>query len=139
MLDQIQMLEDCNGATVQIITSVTLGSSAVPLLCLYDSYAEFVFLLLSVQPTVAMPGYSLTSLVISTKVVFDDNSPDLIQAYVDSKEGLDRAGGFAIQGLGGLLIKEIRGDYNSCVGFPGQAFVAWLAELAEEGTLCELD
>lgn len=55
-----------------------------------------------------------------TKVVFAENSPTLLKAYVASEEGLDRAGGFAIQGMGGLLIKEIKGDYNNCVGFPGQ-------------------
>lgn len=31
-----------------------------------------------------------------------------------------RAGGFAIQGMGGLLIERIEGDYNNIVGFPGQ-------------------
>jgi septum formation protein len=30
-------------------------------------------------------------------VYFSDNAPILLRAYVDSGEGLDRAGGFAIQ------------------------------------------
>lgn len=69
-----------------------------------------------------------------------------------------RAGGFAVQGQGGLLVKRIEGDYNNVVGFPGQvcspqrfklrgdadrsllqAFVEWLSQLTEEGTLLELD
>ena len=95
-------------------------------------------------------------------MTFADNSPELIQAYVDSKEGMlhvprlyyqscwysqsilsvigiDKAGGFAIQGLGGHLIAGINGSFDNCVGFPAQAFFAWLAELAEEGELLELD
>ncbi|KAG7447576.1 uncharacterized protein BT62DRAFT_1004333 [Guyanagaster necrorhizus] len=32
------------------------------------------------------------------------NPKHLVEAYVDSGEGVDRACGFAIQGLGGLLI-----------------------------------
>lgn len=72
-------------------------------------------------------------------MTFADNSPELIQAYVDSQEGIDKAGGFAIQGLGGQLISAIHGSFDNCVGFPSQAFFAWLAELAEEGTLVELD
>ena len=30
-------------------------------------------------------------------VYFSDNAPTLLKAYVDSGEGLDRAGGFAVQ------------------------------------------
>lgn len=92
-----------------------------------------------VQPQIASPGYSLESLVTTTRVNFAENSPELLQAYVKSGEGIDRAGGFAIQGLGGMLIKSIEGDYLNCVGFPAQAFFQWLAQLTEEGTLCELD
>ncbi|KAK4055806.1 hypothetical protein OIO90_003059 [Microbotryomycetes sp. JL221] len=109
--DQLRMLQDYNGQTVSVITAVTLT-----------------------QPQIANPGYSLTSLVNETKVEFADNSIELLKAYIECGEGIDRAGGFAIQGRGGLLIREIKGDYNNCVGFPGQAFFSWLMELAADGT-----
>ncbi|CEQ41158.1 SPOSA6832_02836 [Sporobolomyces salmonicolor] len=114
--DQMDMLESYSGAQVQVVTGVTL-----------------------VQPQIATPGYSCASLVVATKVHFADNSPEVLEAYVECGEGLDRAGGFAIQGQGGLLIKSIDGDFNNCVGFPGQAFFEWLSELAAEGTLLEMD
>ncbi|KAI5478934.1 acetylserotonin o-methyltransferase-like protein [Pseudohyphozyma bogoriensis] len=114
--DQMGMLQDYNGSWVNVVTAVTL-----------------------VQPQIATPGYSLASLTATTKVEFADNPSSLLKAYVECGEGIDRAGGFAIQGQGGLLIKKIEGDYDVCVGFPGQAFFAWLAELTEEGTLLEMD
>lgn len=61
------MLQDLNGSKVEIITAVTL-----------------------VQPIITNPGYSLSSLVVSTKVLFNDNSPELLRAYVDCGEGIDR-------------------------------------------------
>ncbi|GAA5864753.1 hypothetical protein JCM8547_008298 [Rhodosporidiobolus lusitaniae] len=114
--DQLRMLEQYSGADVQVVTGVTI-----------------------VQPQLATPGYTCSSLVVATKVHFAENSPQLLQAYVECGEGIDRAGGFAIQGLGGLLIRSIEGDYNNCVGFPGQAFIEWLSALEEEGSLLEMD
>ena len=39
------------------------------------------------------------------------------------------------QGLGGLFVRSIEGDYNTVVGFPLQSFFALLHELAESGEL----
>jgi septum formation protein len=42
-----------------------------------------------------------------------------------------------LQGLGGLLIEKIEGNYDNCVGFPSSAFWRWLSTLAEEGEFDE--
>jgi len=60
-----------------------------------------------VFPVLTSPGFAIRSLEERSLVYFSDNAPTLLRAYVDSGEGLDRAGGFAIQGLGGLLIRKI--------------------------------
>jgi len=59
-----------------------------------------------------------------TKVYFKKLKPREIDFYVKSKESLDKAGAYAIQGLGTMLIKKVEGDYFNVVGLP----IASLAE-----------
>ncbi len=55
---------------------------------------------------------------VVTDVEFFELSEEVISGYVATKEPLDKAGGYGIQGKGALLIKGIRGDYYSVMGFP---------------------
>ena len=41
-----------------------------------------------------------------------------IQWYIGTKEPFDKAGGYGIQGLCAMFVKEIQGDYNNVVGLP---------------------
>ncbi|ABN65542.2 hypothetical protein PICST_57283 [Scheffersomyces stipitis CBS 6054] len=54
-----------------------------------------------------------------TRLVFDtDCSSELVDAYINSEEGLQVAGGFKFQELGSLFFKGIEGDYFNVVGLP---------------------
>lgn len=53
-----------------------------------------------------------------TLVEMRDYSSAEIRGYVDSREPMGKAGGYAIQGLGSLLVKKIEGSYFTVVGLP---------------------
>lgn len=53
-----------------------------------------------------------------TAVRFRPLSPNQIRAYADTGEGDDKAGAYAIQGRGALLVSAIEGDYFNVVGLP---------------------
>ena len=65
-----------------------------------------------------------------TKVQFARLSPAEIEAYVDSREPLDKAGAYGIQGLGGQFVRRIEGDYTNVVGLPLARLRAVLGEFS---------
>jgi len=55
---------------------------------------------------------------VTTDVVFGQLSDQMIARYVATGEPLDKAGGYAIQGAGALLVESVRGSYYNVVGLP---------------------
>lgn len=54
----------------------------------------------------------------TTLVTMDRLEESDIESYINSGEGVDKAAGYAIQGIGSLFIKKIEGDYFNVVGLP---------------------
>ncbi len=67
-----------------------------------------------------------------TDVAFRLLTPESVAAYVASGEWEGRAGGYAIQGLGGRLVERIEGDYLNVVGLPGALLVSLLERHAPQ-------
>ncbi len=55
---------------------------------------------------------------VTSLVKFKSLSPDEIEEYVNTKEPLDKAGGYAAQGIGAFMIEEIQGSFTNVVGLP---------------------
>ena len=70
------------------------------------------------------------SFVETTDVTFHALSDAQIEAYVRSGECSDKAGAYAIQGTGRLLVAGINGDYANVVGLPVCRVVREMARLA---------
>lgn len=65
---------------------------------------------------------------VETKVYIRALAPSEIEAYVRSGEPRDKAGAYAIQGLGSVLVERIEGDYSNVVGLPLGALAQALKE-----------
>lgn len=85
------MLQRLSGQTHQVYTGFTI--------CCRDS------------------GRQITD-TVCTDVTFKALSDDEIEWYIASDEPFDKAGAYAIQGLGTFLVKRINGSYTNVVGLP---------------------
>lgn len=101
-----------------------------------DQDAASMLRRLSGRPHQVMTGVSLrgrkfeSSLVETTTVEFSPLDEADIAWYVESGEGRDKAGAYAIQGLASRFIPRIHGSYSNVVGLPIAAVHELLAEIA---------
>ncbi len=98
------MLRELSGKTHQVITGVAVVRSG-------EGKAE------------------IRTFAESTDVTFRELEEAEIRAYVATGEPADKAGAYAIQGFGALLIRGIRGDYPNVVGLPVTPLALHLREL----------
>lgn len=94
----LAMLQRLNGNSHEVISAVCLG-----------------------QPGAWRQAHSIT------QVHWRQVSEATLQHYVATGEGADKAGAYAIQGMGAALVASIRGSYSGVVGLP----------LAETATLLD--
>jgi MAF protein len=87
------------------------------------------------------PGYNTETTVEETKVFFADVDDAFIEAYVRTREGVDKAGGYGLQGLGSLMVEKIEGLADNVVGLPLRATLALIerAVLNQEDVESEED
>jgi septum formation protein len=69
--------------------------------------------------------------LVETKVSFKDLSAAVIDRYLASGEWRDRAGGYAIQGLGSSLVASVEGDVSNVIGLPVAALIELIPNLLD--------
>lgn len=69
------------------------------------------------------------------EVEFYELSDETAESYVATGECDDKAGAYGIQGLGGTLVKSIKGDYYAIVGLPYAETVRVLSKFGIKGKI----
>ncbi len=70
-----------------------------------------------------------------TDVYFHKLSDELVSAYIETGEPMDKAGAYGAQGLGSVLVEKINGDFFTVMGLPIADAVRILAKFGIVGTL----
>lgn len=83
------MLAELSGRTHEVMTALTLCNAS-------DTVSE----------------------AVAVQVRFRALTHHEIEAYVRTGEGRDKAGGYGIQGIGGIFAEQINGSYSAVVGLP---------------------
>ena len=64
-----------------------------------------------------------------TSVTMRDDVEQWLDWYIDSSEPLGKAGGYAIQGAGSVMVTKVEGSYSNVVGLPIENTVEMLREV----------
>jgi septum formation protein len=106
--------------TIVIINGEVLGKPRSP-----DEAKEMLGKLSGRVHTV-FTGFSVTKRsnsilirdAVESTVRFREIPDDEMAWYIESEEPYDKAGGYAVQGMGAFFIKEIHGSYTNVMGLP---------------------
>lgn len=106
--------------TIVVIDNRILGKpesedDALEMLMLLNNKAHFVY------TGIALINLELGMKIVDfekTEVVFKNNSIRNLERYIESKEPFGKAGAYAIQGKGGLLVDHFIGSFFNVIGLP---------------------
>jgi len=106
--------------TIVLINGDVLGKPAT------REEAMAMLMKLNGRPHCVMTGFTIVRMssgtvhseVVESTVIFKTMSPDEMAWYAGTEEPYDKAGGYAVQGVGASLIREIHGSYTNVVGLP---------------------
>lgn len=106
--------------TIVVINGDVLGKPRMP-----DEAREMLGKL-SGQIHTVFTGFTITRKntdilvrdAVESSVLLREIPEDEMRWYIKSREPYDKAGGYAVQGMGGFFIKEIHGSYTNVMGLP---------------------
>ncbi len=104
--------------TIVVIDNTILGKPASP------SDAFRMIKLLSGKEHYVFTGFTISykeetiSKTVSTKVIFKKLTDEEIDGYIKTGEPFDKAGAYAIQGIGAFMVEKIDGSHSNVIGLP---------------------
>ncbi|MCD6119840.1 septum formation protein Maf [bacterium] len=106
--------------TIVAIDSVVLGKprdeeAAAEMLGMLSGKTHYVYTslaLVNIADGIEIAGTEKTA------VTFNELSDEKIGRYIERDQPFDKAGGYAIQGIGSLLVRRVNGCYFNVVGLP---------------------
>lgn len=116
----------------QILGKPSDSADAARILRLLSGQTHEVLTALALKPN---QNAKPTSVVQVSEVEFTELTDGRIAAYIASGEPMGKAGAYGIQGLGGALIRRIRGSYSGIMGLP---LFETATLLEEAGVACSL-
>jgi septum formation protein len=101
-----------------------------------DAEARVMLEMLSGEAHLVITGFTImdtsdgrtVSRSVETKVYMKKLTSNEIDAYIKSKEPQDKAGAYAIQGLGSVIVERIEGDFFNVIGLPLSALAEALKD-----------
>lgn len=114
--DAVNILSSLNGRTHRVITALTL-----------------LYMRDGADISIPSTGFE------TTDVTFKKLDPDGIRLYLDSIEYHDKAGSYAFQENGSMIIEQYSGSVTNIIGFPLRLFFSMAAELGLIGALFNLE
>jgi septum formation protein len=100
-----------------------------------EAHAEEMLTRLAGRSHVVMTGVAVQwrgqqrSAVEEVGVTFHPLSREAIRRYIATREPMDKAGAYGIQGYGATIVRRVDGDYFAVMGLPLQRLVRVMAEL----------
>jgi septum formation protein len=132
--ERIRSRDDLKGAFILAAdTVVAVGRRIMPKPELLEEAASCLRLLSGRTHRVysgvclVTPNDSVKTRLVETRVRFKRLSDRDIESYLASGEWRNKAGGYAIQGLGGTFVVKLVGSYTNVVGLPLYETIALLA------------
>lgn len=96
----LSMLRELAGRTHQVVTACSILHRSLPSLAVHT------------------PAWNEESFFVTSDVTFWNAGNDLLQAYARTAEPLDKAGAYAVQGMGAFLAERLCGSWSNVVGLP---------------------
>jgi len=106
--------------TIVVINQTILGKPES------KDHARIMLKTLSGKTHIVLTGYTISCETLNlhyhdmvrTEVHFKQLCDDEIEWYLNTKEPYDKAGAYAIQGIGAFIVQWIKGSYTNVVGLP---------------------